>query len=159
MQAALNLDEYRRWIVELRKRYRSTQIKAAISVNAALLEFYWELGRDISAKYPGKRRNAHFFENLSVDRQTDIEDPKGLSERNIRYALNFFELYAYLPQLAANSGEASSYLPQVVADKDKDETSFAKNVAQNDSPLIECLIRIPWGHHRCLIDKNGWLTK
>ena len=51
MQAALNLDEYRRWIVELKKRYRSTQIKAAISVNAALLEFYWELGRDISAKY------------------------------------------------------------------------------------------------------------
>ena len=153
MQAALNLDEYCRWIVELKKRYRSTQIKAAISVNAALLEFYWELGRDISAKYPGKRRNAHFFENLSVDLQTDIEDPKGLSERNIRYALKFFELYACLPQLAANSGEASSYLPQVVADKDKDGTSFAKNVAQNDSPLIECLIRIPWGHHRCLIDK------
>ena len=163
MQAALNLDEYRRWIVELKKRYRSTQIKAAISVNAALLEFYWELGRDISAKYPGKRRNVHFFENLSVDLQTDIEDPKGLSERNIRYALKFFELYAYLPQLAANSGEASSYLPQVVADKDKDGTSVAKNVVQNDSPLIECLIRIPCvgqlGFYMTAVDrqiKNPW---
>ena len=149
MQAALNLDEYRRWIVELKKRYRSTQIKAAISVNAALLEFYWELGRDISAKYPGKRRNVHFFENLSVDLQTDIEDPKGLSERNIRYSLKFFELYAYLPQ--------------VVADKDKDGTSVAKNVVQNDSPLIECLIRIPCvgqlGFYMTAVDrqiKNPW---
>lgn len=39
--------EYRAWIVDLKTRYQSTQIKAAISVNAALLEYYLNLGRDI----------------------------------------------------------------------------------------------------------------
>lgn len=43
--------EYFSWIGELKKRYRATQIKAAVSVNSALLEFYWGLGKDISERY------------------------------------------------------------------------------------------------------------
>ena len=44
--------EYFAWIGELKKRYRSTQIKASVSVNSALLEFYWLLGKDIGERYP-----------------------------------------------------------------------------------------------------------
>ena len=36
--------EYLTWIAELKKRYRATQIKAAVAVNSALIEFYWNLG-------------------------------------------------------------------------------------------------------------------
>ena len=43
--------EYRSWIAELKRRYRVTQIKAAMSVNTALLEYYWNLGKDISERY------------------------------------------------------------------------------------------------------------
>ena len=50
--------EYFAWIGNLKKRYRSTQIKAVVSVNSALLEFYWSLGKDISERYPGRKRNA-----------------------------------------------------------------------------------------------------
>lgn len=50
------------------------QVKAAVSVNSALLEFYWQLGRDISVKYPGKVRNAHFYANLSVDLSVRIAE-------------------------------------------------------------------------------------
>lgn len=56
---------YLNWIADLKRRYRATQIKAAVAVNSAMLEFYWTLGRDISGKYPGKRRNVGFFDNLS----------------------------------------------------------------------------------------------
>ena len=59
--------DYAAWIADLKKRYRATQIKAAVSVNSALLEFYWELGRDICERHPGKKRNAHFFAQLSAD--------------------------------------------------------------------------------------------
>lgn len=52
---ALDGKEYRAWIGELKKRYRATQIKAAVAVNSAMIEFYWNLGKDISEKYPGKR--------------------------------------------------------------------------------------------------------
>ena len=121
---------YTAWIADLKRRYRATQIKAAVAVNSALIEFYWNLGKDISEKYPGKKRNIAFFANLSRDLCSGLSDIRGLSERNIRYSLAFYELYGYLPQLVADNG-LGTYLPQVVAD----------------------LIRVPWGHHRTIIDK------
>lgn len=101
--SAVAVQGYRKWIAALKVRYRATQIKAAVAVNSAMLEFYWDLGRDIAAMYPGKRRNAHFFENLSNDLCLDIPNPIGLSPSNIRYALRFYELYRYLPQVVEDN--------------------------------------------------------
>ena len=53
---------YTAWIADLKRRYRVTQIKAAVAVNSALIEFYWNLGKDISEKYPGKKRNQTNFD-------------------------------------------------------------------------------------------------
>ena len=39
--------DYAQWIKELSSRYRRSQIKAAVKVNQEMLQFYWELGRDI----------------------------------------------------------------------------------------------------------------
>ena len=41
--------EYLQWVKELSKRYRQSQIKAAVKVNTEMLKFYWSLGRDIVA--------------------------------------------------------------------------------------------------------------
>lgn len=122
--------EYFSWVAELRRRYRATQIKAAISVNSALLEFYWQLGRDVCERYPGKKRNARFFERLSADLQSGLENTKGLSPTNIKYSLYFYQLY---------------YRPQLVDDK----------TVPNRPQVVDDLVRIPWGHHRLIIDKCG----
>jgi hypothetical protein len=42
--------EYKTWLTELKSKIRSVQIKAALAVNSALIEFYWELGKMISEK-------------------------------------------------------------------------------------------------------------
>ena len=97
---------YAAWIADLKRRYRATQIKAAVAVNSAMLEFYWTLGMDISSKYPGKKRNIGFFDNLSNDLCLGIKNPVGLSPANLRYAFRFFELYSYLQQLAEDNGVA-----------------------------------------------------
>lgn len=91
---------YLEWIADLKRRYRRTQIKAAVAVNSAMLEFYWTLGRDISRKYPGKKRNSGFYVGLSADLCLGIPDPKGLSPTNLKYARYFYELYSYRQQLA-----------------------------------------------------------
>jgi hypothetical protein len=106
-------NEYKSWVSALKKRYRATQIKAAVAVNSAMLEFYWSLGADISRIYPGKKRNLNFFENLSNDLCLGMDNPKGLSVANIRYAYRFYELYSRLSQVAVNA----DYLQQVVEDK------------------------------------------
>jgi Protein of unknown function (DUF1016). len=42
--------EYKSWISDLKKRFKSGQIKAAIKVNSELIKFYWSLGKDIVLK-------------------------------------------------------------------------------------------------------------
>ena len=148
--------EYFSWINELKNRYRATQIKAAISVNTVLLKFYWDLGKDISEKYPGKKRNISFFVALSADLKVAIPEAKGLSPTNIKYARYFYELYvaeSYRPQLVDDDNEVRhnldekkvfAYRPQLVDDNN------------NDSLFVEqMLAKVPWGHHRIIIDKCG----
>ena len=57
---------YLNWIVDLKRRYRATQIKAAVAVNSALIEFYWNLGKDIAEKF-AEEPDWHFGGILSCD--------------------------------------------------------------------------------------------
>lgn len=92
--------EYRNWISELKTRYRAVQIKAAIAVNSALLEFYWNLGKDISERYAATQfYGSRFFENVSKDLTDSIPNPKGLSVVNIRYCVRFYDLYSKMENL------------------------------------------------------------
>ena len=150
-------NEYKSWVSALKKRYRATQIKAAVAVNSAMLEFYWSLGADISRMYPGKKRNLNFFENLSNDLCLGIDNPRGLSVANIRYAFRFYELYsriplvpegnAYLQHVVEDNG-TGGYLQQVVEDK----KNGSHSVQGNDKYLPE-IVKVPWGHHTVILGK------
>ena len=151
-------DAYFAWIGELKKRYRATQIKAAVSVNAALLEFYWELGRDISERYPGKKRNAHFFRDLSADLQTALPDATGFSVRNLQNILRFYELYS-----------AGACAKQLVSHMDGEEGRGLQPAGGTGGTLQQVgggtsevrqfvedwLVRVPWGHHVAIMNKCG----
>ena len=57
---------YAAWTADLKRRYRATQIKAAVAVNSALIEFYWNLGKDIAEKYPGEVGKLQLAHELTV---------------------------------------------------------------------------------------------
>jgi len=129
---------YQRWIGELKRRYRATQIKAAVAVNSALIEFYWNLGKDIGEKYPGKKRDVDFFGKLSRDLTEALPEAGcGFSKANIRYAYRFYELY-------------SPYVQQLAEDNEN-----ARGPSRNPyvQQLVEHLVVVPWGHHMTIIDK------
>lgn len=140
---------YLEWIADLKRRYRRTQIKAAVAVNSAMLEFYWTLGRDISGKYPGKRRNVGFFDNLSNDLCLGIKNPVGLSASNLRYAYRFFELYSYVPRVAEDNVDGS-YLQQLA--EDNASADYLQQVVADNG--VADLIKVPWGHHIVIIGKS-----
>ncbi|MCQ2393219.1 MAG: DUF1016 N-terminal domain-containing protein [Kiritimatiellae bacterium] len=162
--SALDTSEYRAWIGELKKRYRATQIKAAVSVNSALIEYYWRLGRDISEKYSEFTKSEiygkQFFPQLSADLKAAMPGVAGHSPRNLRYCLDFFELYAgreFFPHIVGKGEE--KILQQVVAKsptgfslrKDAESDSFCgENILQQ---FVAKLIHVPWGHHIVVIDK------
>ena len=145
---------YAAWIADLKKRWRATQIKAAVAVNSELIRFYWDLGRDIALHFEEEARyGSRFFEKVSRDMRNDFPGDSGFSTRNIRYCLDFFRLYSVssiLPQLVAKSdrrGRVTAKMPQVVAKSSQPE--FEGIVPR----LVEQLVLVPWGHHRTIVDK------
>ncbi|MCC7453315.1 MAG: DUF1016 domain-containing protein, partial [Crocinitomix sp.] len=42
--------DYKNWIIEIKSKIRATQMKAAMAVNSAVIEFYWDLGKMIYDK-------------------------------------------------------------------------------------------------------------
>lgn len=118
-------NDYTLWVNELVKRYRSSQIKAAIKVNKELIRYYWELGKDIEEKQADNKYGSKFYTTLSRDLRHEMPDVDGLSETSIRYAKRFYALYS----------RQIENLPQLV------------------KRFYSDLFSVPWVHHRYIIDK------
>ena len=142
--------DYTQWVENLSARYRRSQIKAAVKVNREMLQFYWELGRDIEEMHVEERWGEGVIKNLSADLQRQIPNASGLSVRNIYYSKKFYLLYqqyfTIVPQPAAQL--ESKDVPQPAAQS-------SEIVPQLVGQLEEMLFSIPWGHHRCLMDRYG----
>ena len=59
--------DYADWIADIKSRYRSAQVKAAVKVNAEKLLFNWQLGRDLVQKKAEERWGAEVVEQVSLD--------------------------------------------------------------------------------------------
>lgn len=125
--------DYIQWIKELSSRYRRSQIKAAVKVNQEMLQFYWELGRDIVERDAENHYGSKFYTSLSRDLRAEIQNASGLSERNLRYTKKFYLFYENIMET----------LQQVVADS-------KENILQQ---LAAKLFSLPWGHLLLLMDK------
>ena len=94
---------YSSWIADLKRRYRATQIKAAVAINSALIEFYWNLGKDITEKFAEEAGyGSRFFEKVSFDMRAEFPNDSGFSPRNIRYCQDFYCLYSSMQILGSS---------------------------------------------------------
>ena len=150
---------YFEWISDLSKRYQSSQIKAALSVNKEMLKFYWSLGRDIVQMDAENTYGSGFYEKLSSDLIDSIPNAKGFSPRNLRYMKRLFlfskKISEILPQVGAKLRDVhnkdengskkleSENLPQVVGNSDSEILP----------QVVAKLFCLPWGHIKLLVDK------
>lgn len=137
--------DYLQWIKELSTRFRRSQVKASVRVNQVMLQFYWELGRDIVEKKAESRWGSGFMKNLSRDLKEVNPDATCFSETNLLYMKNFYQLYQPYLQTAPQVGEQITQ--QAVEQKENSITPQLVEQIQND------LFSVPWGHHRFIIDK------
>lgn len=102
MEELINSD-YKNWLGEIKSRIRSNQIKAAIAVNSALIQFYWDLGKMITEKQTQTQWGEGLLMQLSHDLKSEFPEMKGLSSRNLNYARQFYQFYksAIVQQLVA----------------------------------------------------------
>lgn len=84
---------YVQWIADIKSRYCSSQIKAAIRVNTALLEFYWSIGRDLVALKAEERWGSGIVKQFVLDMRNAFPDAKGFSISNVKYMKQWYSFY------------------------------------------------------------------
>ena len=117
-------NDYKQWIVELKQKIRSAQIKAAIAINTELIEFYWFLGKMIAEKE--SVWGSKLIEQVAKDLREEFPDMSGLSASNLKYCKRFYLFYQIgqqaVDQLQSIDKQPNEFVHQVVG-------------------------RIPWGHN------------
>ena len=134
--------EYTKWLSEIKRRYRSSQIKAAVKVNAEKLAFNWSLGRDLEIRKAEEKWGSGVVEQLSLDLQEAFPLDKGFGSRNL---WNMRKWYLFF-----SSSEAIAKLHQVGAELQ--QTTFQRIINQkqvggeivSNFPLVLSLV--PWRH-------------
>jgi predicted nuclease of restriction endonuclease-like (RecB) superfamily len=76
-------EEYQVFLEEIKQNIQSAQIKAALSVNRALIELYLSIGDKILLKQEQEQWGKSVVERLSKDLKTSFPHLKGFSPRNL----------------------------------------------------------------------------
>ena len=80
---------YPEFIVSLKQRIRSAQVKAALSVNRELVLLSWQIGNDILTRQEREGWGAKVIDRLSSDLIHEFPEMKGFSVRNLKYMQKF----------------------------------------------------------------------
>lgn len=127
-EMTIHTADYRQWLSELKTRFRQVQLKAAVAVNTAMLQFYWELGADMVVKQTQFAWGSGFLNQLSADLMREFPDTKGFSKRNLELIRQW-----HLFWLDAPFGQQSA--------------------AQIAKQPVSQILTIPWGHNLAILAK------
>ena len=119
---------YANWLKQLKEKVRSAQLKAAVKINTELLNFYWELGKDIVEKQKDTKWGSGFLKQLSKDLIAEFPKMKGFSEVNLQHIRRWFLFY-------------------------NKKSNSITSCYEIESKIVDDLIRIPWGHNIVIISK------
>lgn len=104
MAALFNPKDYETFLLDLKQRIRTAQVRAAIAVNRELVLLYWQIGREILARQHQQGWGAKVIAILAKDLQKEFPEIKGFSTRNLNYMRAFADAYpdeAIVQQAAA----------------------------------------------------------
>lgn len=151
--------DYTMWLVELKSRYRSAQIKAAVRVNEEKLLFNWQLGRDLVIKKAESRWGAGIVEQLSLDLKAEFPTEKGFSTTNLWDMKKWYLFYTEevnLPKLHQLGGE----LKRIEIQHPGRLHQLGGEIKEQDAsdltyiPMPPAFAYIPWRHHVEILHKS-----
>ena len=159
--------EYAEWIAEIKHRYRSAQVKAAVKVNGEKLLFNWQLGRDLVQKKAEERWGAGVVEQVSLDLKKEFPNEDGFSTSNLWYMKKWYLFYTHhisseklqrlVGELQSSINQERIKLQRTVGELVKQSVSETENDTSNDFPLPFALV--PWGQHIEIITRSESLEE
>ncbi len=126
---------YVTWLSDLKKRFRTAQLKAAIKVNTEMLKFYWSLGEDICHKQKQYKWGAKVIDRLSLDMRAEFPKSEGFSRTNLYDIKRWFTFYSSQIEFVHQAG------------------GQLQKVDNADTPIPEILLTVPWRHHTVIVSK------
>ena len=150
-------DEYAVWIAEVKHRYRSAQVRAAVKVNAEKLLFNWQLGRDLVRKKAEERWGSGVVEQVSLDLQREFPGENGFSVRNLWNMKKWFLFYSrnmpseILHQVGAELQDADYKIDKKLHQVGAEMSEEKLHQVGGEFPLP--FILVPWRHHVEIITK------
>lgn len=136
--------DYAVWLSEIKRRYHSAQIRAAVKVNIEKLCFNWGIGRDLVVRKAEEKWGNGVVEQLSLDLQDAFPNEKGFSSRNV---WNMKKWYLYF-----SSTESLKKLHQLGAELQENE-KLPRLGAEINSEFPSVLGLVPWRHQTDIISK------
>ena len=157
----MSADEgYVQWMADIKQRFRQSQVKAAVRVNTAMLEFYWSVGRDLVALRAEERWGAGVVKQFALDMRQAFPDETGFSYSNVKYMKQWYSFYYErvtksqrpVGQIGHQAGdELEVIIRQQVADQIEEGEKGQRLVDQLEMP--ELFGRVPWGQHIDIISR------
>ena len=161
--------EYKNWIIELKSRIKSVQLKAASTVNSILIAFYWDLGKMIIEKQNQTKWGDKLIDQLSKDLLLEFPQMKGFSRTNLFYIKQFYLFYnPLLVQQLVGQFEIKDKTNLQLISKlnskppEMSESSIENQSTENfqDSQIVQNLVsQIPWGHNILIFSKSKTLNE
>ena len=156
--------EYVEWLADLKRRYRQSQARAAVRANSEVLEYYWNLGRDIVAKKAESKWGSGFFNQLSLDMRAMFPNEKGFSVTNLKYMkrwyLFYYERNIKLHQVGEEiSHQVGGQFRQQPADEIRNEVLTIRQHAADELRMPQIFGIVPWFHHVHIFTKSKSLDE
>ena len=137
-------NDYVDWISEVKHRYRSSQVKAAVKVNAEKLLFNWQLGRDLVQKKAEERWGAGVVEQVSLDLKREFPNAERFSTSNLWYMKKWYLFYTDQVSLQKLQCFVGEIIKQTIY-----EPTIEDGV---EFPQLFALV--PWGQHIEIITRS-----
>ena len=154
--------EYAEWIAEVKHRYRSAQVKAAVKVNSEKLLFNWQLGRDLVVKKAEERWGSGVVEQVSLDLKREFPNEDGFSTSNLWYMKKWYLFYSndadteklqrLVGELQASINQERIKLQRPIGEIVKQPVSEIWNTTSTEFPLPFALV--PWGQHIEIVSRS-----
>ena len=136
-------NSYAEFLVEVKRHIKSSQSKAALSVNAALIQMYWNIGAMIAANQALFVGRNNYIEQLAQDLKAEFPGVGGFSRTNLFLIRQFFLFYnpVSVQQLVGLNDAVADSVQQAVA------------LNQDSTNILPLLAQVPWGHHILILNK------
>ncbi len=110
-------------LADVKNRIVTAQARAISTVNAELVNLYWDIGRMIDGRQKREGWGTGVIPRLARELHNELPELKGFSERNIKLMLAFYREYpnpASLIHSAVAQNRSDSIVQQPVAQLQKD---------------------------------------